>query len=126
MFAGHAADRCYRYSARAMRTKTGASTTFVSGEIRTLHLWGGTYDLYRHGAFSSQRTMSWCVGASVQMMLNIVRDTSDHSEANQEGYIHYARHHDAYKPQDGANGTDPRGWSARWSTTAPAPTTMPG
>ena len=73
--------------------------------------WSGRYDLYRSGVFSSQQTMTWCVAASVQMMLNIVRDQSDHSYANQHEYIHYARQHDRYKDPK-ITGTDGQGWVA--------------
>src|SRR4051795_8667920 len=59
--------------------------------------WSGRYDVYRSGVFSSQQTMTWCVAASIQMMLNIVRDERDHSYASQHEYIHYARQHDRYK-----------------------------
>jgi hypothetical protein len=71
--------------------------------------WTGTYDLYRPGVFSSQQTMTWCVAASVQMMLNIVRGQSDHSYASQKTYIRYARKHDRYK-DPAITGTDGQGW----------------
>lgn len=73
--------------------------------------WSGRYDLYRSGVFSSQRTMTWCVAASVQMMLNIVRGESDHSRSAQKTYIHYARAHDRYK-DPAITGTDGQGWVA--------------
>jgi len=73
--------------------------------------WSGRYDLYRSGVFSSQQTMTWCVAASVQMMLNIVRGESDHSYANQHEYIHYARQHDHYWDPK-ITGTDGYGWVA--------------
>ncbi len=110
-FVDQSADRCYRYSVWKLPQKSGAPATYVSGTVRTVHRWSGSYDLFRTGAFSTQRTMSWCVGASIQMMLNLVRGTSDQSKANQEAYFDYARHNDAYTPADGANGTDPQGWS---------------
>src|SRR4051794_14129947 len=111
-FVEHRAERCYRYAVWKLPTTKGAPATYVSGTVRTLHRWDGSDNLYRSGVFSTQRTMSWCVGASIQMMLNIVRGTSDQTKANQEAYFDYARHNDAYTPADGANGTDPQGWSA--------------
>jgi hypothetical protein len=110
-FGGQLGDRCYRYAVWRLPIKQHASATYVSGSIRTLHLWHGSEDLYRGGVFSTQRTMSWCVGASIQMMLNIVRGASDQSKTNQEAYFDYARHNDAYQPAENANGTDPQGWS---------------
>jgi hypothetical protein len=110
-FVDQRADRCYRYAVWKLPAKNGAPATYVSGTIRTLFRWDGSENLYRTGVFSTQRTMSWCVGASIQMMLNIVRGTSDQTKANQQAYFDYARHNDAYTPADGANGTDPQGWS---------------
>ena len=55
--------------------------------------------------------MTWCVAASIQMMLNIVRDENDHSYDNQHDYIHYARQHDRYK-DPAITGTDGWGWVA--------------
>jgi hypothetical protein len=110
-FKGQLADRCYRYAVWRLPAKGSAPATYRSGTVRTLHLWDGSIDTYRSGVFSTQRKMTWCVGASIQMMLNIVRGTSDQTKANQEAYFDYARHNDAYTPADGANGTDPQGWS---------------
>jgi len=83
----------------------------VSGRIRVVSAWTGTEDLYRPGVFSTQQTITWCIGASVQMMLNIQFDQKDHSRTNQEAYFLYARHHDDYAPGDGSKGSDPLGWS---------------
>jgi hypothetical protein len=71
--------------------------------------WSGHEDLYRSGVFSSQKTLTWCVAASVQMMLNIVEGTHDHSRANQKRYIRYARKHDRYYDPS-IPGTDGQGW----------------
>ncbi len=91
------------FSALLSAAPVGATTTPSS--------WSGRYDLYRSGVFSSQQTMTWCVAASVQMMLNIVKGETDHSYANQHTYIHYARQHDRYKDPK-ITGTDGQGWVA--------------
>lgn len=48
-------------------------------------------NLYRDGDFVSQYTAYWCIGASMQMMLNIVGVTDDESRAAQEGYMRVAQ-----------------------------------
>lgn len=50
-----------------------------------------TINLYEKGDFASQRTAYWCIGASMQMMLNIVGLTEDDSRAGQERYMRLAR-----------------------------------
>jgi hypothetical protein len=73
--------------------------------------WSGRYDLYRKGVFSTQKTIRWCVAASIQMMLNIIDGTADHSRDNQLRYIRYARQHDLFR-DPAVTGTDPKGWVA--------------
>jgi hypothetical protein len=71
--------------------------------------WTGAINVYRAGAFVTQKNAYWCVGASSQMMLNIINRTSDASYATQAGLIAYARAHEiepSSKP-----GSDPRGWA---------------
>lgn len=48
-------------------------------------------NLYQDGDFASQRTAYWCIGASMQMMLNIIGLTDDDSRAGQERYMRLAR-----------------------------------
>lgn len=48
-------------------------------------------NLYRKGDFVSQATPYWCIGASMQMMLNIVGITDDGSRAAQESNMRAAR-----------------------------------
>ncbi len=50
-----------------------------------------SFTLYREGDFVSQYTAYWCIGASMQMMLNIVGVTDDESRASQESYMRVAR-----------------------------------
>jgi hypothetical protein len=72
--------------------------------------WSGRYSVLTKGSFSYQHTDYTCVGASVQMMLNMVHDRTDHSAAQQTTYWSYGRNHSRYKP--GNNGVDPVGWVA--------------
>jgi hypothetical protein len=108
---GLVANTCYQWKAWAYAGPGDDPPLFTSGRIRVLIAWTGTEDLYSPGVFSTQQTITWCIGASVQMMLNIQRGQKDHSHDNQEAYFLYARHHDDYKPGDGSRGSDPLGWS---------------
>jgi hypothetical protein len=73
-------------------------------------------DLYAPGVFSTQATRTWCIGASIQMMLNLIRHERDHSQAGQQRYIGqqrymwYARSHDLMANSEA--GSDPVGWAA--------------
>ena len=71
--------------------------------------WTGSYDVYRTGAFVTQKTDHWCVGASAQMMLNLIRKTHDTSYATQAALIAYARAHELQSTAE--PGADPRGWA---------------
>lgn len=48
-------------------------------------------NLYGKGDFVSQSTPYWCIGASMQMMLNIIGVTDDHKRASQERNMRMAR-----------------------------------
>jgi hypothetical protein len=69
--------------------------------------------LYRDSAWSKQATSTWCIGASTQMMLNLVTGASDHAAANQGTYMSYAYGHSRYVARAGAEGD---GWAS--ATTA--------
>jgi hypothetical protein len=58
--------------------------------------------LYRYSAWSHQATNTWCIGASTQMMLNIVTGASDHSSTTQSAYMSYAFSHSQYVARVGA------------------------
>ena len=73
--------------------------------------WGGGFNLYRKTAFVTQRDFKWCVAASVQMMVNIVRHRSDRTIATQERMIAYAQASD-HGPWGPGGGTDVSGWIA--------------
>jgi hypothetical protein len=53
--------------------------------------WSGGINLYREGAFVTQKEFTWCVAASVQMMVNIVKHRSDRTAATQKRMITYAQ-----------------------------------
>ena len=65
-------------------------------------------NLYRRGDFVAQYTFEWCVGASLQMAVNMTTDDGDASRANQEELWEMARER-SNSPFGGAN---PRGWTA--------------
>ena len=48
-------------------------------------------NLYREGDFVSQATPYWCIGASMQMMLNIIGVSDDDAKAAQERNMRVAR-----------------------------------
>lgn len=73
--------------------------------------WSGKYNLYRANAFVTQKTFTWCVAASVQMMVNLVRNRSDRSRATQARMIAYAQRWDN-GPYGEDGGTDVTGWIA--------------
>ena len=106
-----AVDTCYRYVVE-LKLKGGETVVERSGWFRVLKAWTGAINLYRSGVFSTQRRSSWCVGASIQMMRNIVKGESDRSYTNQETYQRSARSLDLYVAGDGAKGSDPEGWAA--------------
>lgn len=65
-------------------------------------------NLYRKGDFVAQYTFEWCVGASLQMALNMATEESRTSRADQEALWEMARDR-SFSPFGGAN---PRGWTA--------------
>ncbi len=65
-------------------------------------------NLFRKGDFVGQYTFEWCVGASLQMALNVATDESRTSRADQQRLWEMARD-TSFSPYGGAN---PRGWTA--------------
>jgi hypothetical protein len=65
-------------------------------------------NLYRKGDFVAQYTFEWCVGASLQMALNMSTDESHTSRADQQDLWEMARDR-SFSPFGGAN---PTGWTA--------------
>jgi hypothetical protein len=65
-------------------------------------------NLYRKGDFVAQYTFEWCVGASLQMALNMATHDSRTTRADQQQLWEMARDR-SFSPFGGAN---PRGWTA--------------
>jgi hypothetical protein len=65
-------------------------------------------DLYRKGDYVPQYTFEWCVGASLQMALNMTTAANDTTRARQEQLWEMAQARST-SPFGGAN---PRGWTA--------------
>ena len=68
-------------------------------------------DLYSDGVFVTQYRWTWCVGASSQIMLNIIQGTSDTTLSRQKTLVKYAMAHDGF-PNSNSGGSDAAGWSA--------------
>jgi len=79
--------------------------------VAALPAWTGGVDLYRSGAFTTQKTWRWCTAADVQLIRNLVRHEADHSRDGQLRYYRYMRAHNRY-PLPPADGVDPAGWAA--------------
>ena len=73
--------------------------------------WDGSIDLYRNGAFTTQRSWLWCTAASVQIVRNIVERDNDHSTTAQRRYFEWMRRHNRYDLPLSA-GVDAAGWTA--------------
>lgn len=65
-------------------------------------------NLYRKGDYVAQFTFEWCVGASLQMAINMATDASKTSKASQKQLWEMAQARSS-SPFGGAN---PRGWTA--------------
>jgi hypothetical protein len=68
------------------------------------------YSMYRPRTHAVQKTDWYCVPASIQMMLNLIKGTSSRGEAAQTRYWRYAQDHSRYPITD--NGADAAGWAA--------------
>jgi hypothetical protein len=66
------------------------------------------YNLFRRGDYVAQYTLEWCVGASLQMALNMTTDTNDTSRRRQQALWTMAQER-SDSPFGGAN---PIGWTA--------------
>lgn len=72
--------------------------------------WSGSYSVYTPRSFSYQHLDYTCVGASIQMMLNMQRHQTDHSVKDQNTYWRFGNEHNRYHASN--NGVDPQGWVA--------------
>lgn len=71
--------------------------------------WDGRHSIWRQGAFVTQYTDFSCVGATIQIMLNLIDRSADHSRKNQFGYLDFAKEESKYPVTD--LGADPQGWA---------------
>ena len=67
-------------------------------------------NLYHSYAVVRQYTSYWCVPASIQTMLNVVRDTTNQSRDYQARYAWHAKRLNRYTYP--TRGNDPQGWAA--------------
>lgn len=94
-------------AAATARPRTPApATTAPSAALSTPRPDPFSLDLYRAGDFVGQYTFEWCVGASVQMTLNMLRPEDDRTRATQERLWERAR--DLSDSVFG--GANPNGW----------------
>jgi hypothetical protein len=83
----------------------------ASGALAASSGWDGSYDLYRSGTFTTQKSWLWCTAAGVQIVRNIVERDNDHSTSAQRRYFQWMRGHNRYELPESA-GVDPAGWTA--------------
>jgi hypothetical protein len=81
-----------------------------------------TLDLYGRGDFVAQANFVQCVGASMQMMLNMIRPENDRTAATQLDLQNLARSMSGQRP-DGIvrKGASVRGWTAGLNTLGAGP-----
>ena len=77
----------------------------------TIPAWDGGVNLYRDGAFATQRTWQWCTAAGVQIVRNIAHGESDEARSRQARYYRYMRANNRYDVP-ASDGVDPGGWAA--------------
>lgn len=65
--------------------------------------------IYRESAMVKQYTNYWCVPATTQSILNLIKGTSDRTRATQERYYNGTRKHNRYTYS--TKGNDPQGWA---------------
>jgi hypothetical protein len=83
----------------------------ASGAFAASSGWDGSYDLYRSGTFTTQKSWLWCTAAGVQIARNIVERDNDHSTSAQRRYFAWMRQQNRYELPLSA-GVDPAGWAA--------------
>jgi hypothetical protein len=71
--------------------------------------WSGRYSIWHARAFAPQYLDASCVGATIQIMLNLIDGGSDSGKRNQLRYLDYAQQQSLYPVEDG--GADPDGWA---------------
>jgi hypothetical protein len=97
-----------RLDAARDHSPVGLSTATGSGASRLVRL-----DLYRPGDFVTQTTLVQCVGASMQMMLNMIRRTDDRTAATQLRLFNLAKSlRDPVLSNPSWQGASATGWAA--------------
>ena len=97
-----------RPSATAEPTPSAAQAPTPRPEVAAAERKPFAMNLYRKGDFVAQYNFELCVGASLQMALNMVTDDSRTSRTDQQRLWEMARD-TSFSPFGGAN---PRGWTA--------------
>ena len=110
----HGPRRAHRLTLLLVLALTGAVGAVVvapAPRADALSTWTGGVNLYRSGAFTTQKTWLWCTAADIQIIRNIVRGASDHSKSNQRRYFEWMRKRNRYDLPLSA-GVDAQGWAA--------------
>jgi len=71
--------------------------------------WNGRYSIWHARAFAPQYLDASCVGATIQIMLNLIQGRANDGKRVQLDYLAYAADNSEYPVTDG--GADPEGWS---------------
>ncbi|HYI21060.1 MAG TPA: hypothetical protein VEX62_00350 [Candidatus Limnocylindrales bacterium] len=71
--------------------------------------WNGRFSIWRNSAFATQYWDYSCVGATIQIMLNLIHGRSDESRNRQDEYLDFAQAESRYEVTD--QGADPEGWA---------------
>ena len=71
--------------------------------------WNGRFSIWRSSAFATQYWDYSCVGATIQIMLNLIHGRSDESRNRQDEYLDFAQAESRYEVTD--QGADPEGWA---------------
>lgn len=100
-----------RLSARLCFVLLALAMLLAASPVGAAETWTGRYSVYRNGSFSAQVNDHSCVGASVQMMLNIIHGRWQQSADKQRMYLRYARENSRYAEEIKNGGADPKGWA---------------
>ncbi len=71
--------------------------------------WPGRMSIWHGSAFAPQYLDASCVGATIQIMLNVIHNRSSDGKGVQLEYLDYAADNSEYPVTDG--GADPEGWA---------------
>ncbi|MEP7158498.1 MAG: hypothetical protein ABI797_03660 [Chloroflexota bacterium] len=71
--------------------------------------WSGRYSVWHKGGFATQYLDYSCVGATIQITLNLINNTSNRTKRRQLKYLDYAQEHSKYPVTD--LGADAEGWA---------------